>query len=183
MLKLDVADVNPAISARDFANSSRALSHTAANATATMPRRGRPPTAQGHVGRGARAGVGGNSSVGGGIASRTSVHDARGENYRGSRRLKRRTSTACSLSAASSRWGQSPARAPAACALAIGAPPSSSTGASTDSEMSRRSGNKCSSYRTFDTSTGRTCFGSTPNRAERACLGRRTIPPPERCTS
>ena len=42
------------------------------------------------------------------------------------------------------------------------APSSSSTGASAGSAMSRRSGSKCNSYNTFDTSTGRTCFGSTP---------------------
>ena len=49
-----------------------------------------------------------------------------------------------------------------AAALASGAPASSSTGASAGSSRSRRSGTRCSSYSTFDTSTGLTCFGSTP---------------------
>ena len=51
-----------------------------------------------------------------------------------------------------------------------GCPASNSTGASAASVMSRRSGNKCNSYNTFDTSTGRTCFGSTPRApSARAC--------------
>ena len=49
-------------------------------------------------------------------------------------------------------------------------PESISTGCSAGSAMSRRSGNKCSSHNTFDTSTGRTCLGKTPMAPKaRAC--------------
>src|ERR1700675_2301597 len=67
-----LADVSPATSARDFAKSSRAMTQNAENATATR-HAAATPAAQGHVGRAARTGAGGNSSIGAGIASRTSV--------------------------------------------------------------------------------------------------------------
>src|ERR1700688_3335944 len=67
-----LADVNPATSARDFAKSPRAMSQDAANKTAMRPGAARPGE-QGHNRRAARAGGGGNSNVGAGIESRTSL--------------------------------------------------------------------------------------------------------------
>jgi hypothetical protein len=85
------ADVKTVISARDFAKSSRVFSQPAAStaaarhATATLK-------AQGHLGRAARVGVGGNSNVGAGIESRTSLtmRDAKLSRVA---TMKRRTST------------------------------------------------------------------------------------------
>ncbi len=78
--------------------------------------------------------------------------------------MKRRMSTAWSFTAVSMRRPQSigPAAPGRGVGRSTGMPESISTGCSAGSAPSRRSGNKCSSYNTFDTSTGRTCLGSTP---------------------
>src|SRR5271155_3851740 len=85
------ADVNPAISARDLAKSSRVFSQPAPSTAAA---RHTTPTlkAQGHLGRAARAGVGGNSNVGVGIESRTSL-TMREAKLSSVATIKRRTST------------------------------------------------------------------------------------------
>ena len=85
------ADVSPAISVRDFARSSRVFSQPAPS-TAAARHATATPKAQGHLGAAARAGVGGNSKVGAGIESRTSLTMREAKLSRVAT-MKRRTST------------------------------------------------------------------------------------------
>src|ERR1700722_4789712 len=106
-----------ATSACDFARSPRATNQQTANNTA-LEAAAEIPATHGHRGRGGRGGAGGNSKVGVGIESRRSLTMREAKLSRLAT-MKRRTSTACSFTADSSRRPQSDPAAALAVAGAL----------------------------------------------------------------